>query len=93
MNIAVVDAGGCLLAFALMDDAWRGSVDIAIGKACKNARQEQQLHHDVSLALAHRAAALRDVEREPSRAVVPPAGERRISEDPSHMVEHAAVGG
>ena len=33
MNIAVVDAGGCLLAFARMDDAWRGSVDIAIGKA------------------------------------------------------------
>ena len=33
MNIAVVDAGGCLLAFARMDDAWRGSVDIAIDKA------------------------------------------------------------
>lgn len=33
MNIAVVDAGGCLLAFARMDDAWRGSFDIAIGKA------------------------------------------------------------
>lgn len=32
-NIAVVAAGGCLLAFARMDDAWRGSVDIAIGKA------------------------------------------------------------
>ncbi|KZX88907.1 cobalamin adenosyltransferase [Erythrobacter sp. HI0037] len=32
-NIAVVDAGGCLLAFARMDDAWRGSVDIAISKA------------------------------------------------------------
>lgn len=59
----------------------------------KNARQEQQLHHDVSLALAHRAATLRDVEREPARAIVSPAGERRISEDPSHMVEHAAVGG
>ena len=33
MNIAVVEAGGCLLAFARMDDAWRGSVDIAIDKA------------------------------------------------------------
>ena len=33
MNIAVVEAGGCLLAFARMDDAWRGSVDIAISKA------------------------------------------------------------
>ena len=29
----MVDAGGCLLAFARMDDAWRGSVDIAISKA------------------------------------------------------------
>src|SRR3954454_17426258 len=33
MNIAVVDAGGNLLAFARMDGAWMGSVDIAIKKA------------------------------------------------------------
>lgn len=33
MNIAVVDAGGNLLAFARMDGAWLGSVDIAINKA------------------------------------------------------------
>ena len=33
MNIAVVDAGGNLKAFARMDDAWVGSVDIAIKKA------------------------------------------------------------
>lgn len=32
-NVAVVDAGGNLLAFARMDDAWRGSIDIAINKA------------------------------------------------------------
>lgn len=32
-NIAVVDAGGNLLAFARMDGAWLGSIDIAIGKA------------------------------------------------------------
>src|SRR4051794_22697443 len=32
-NIAVADAGGNLLAFARMDDAWLGSIDIAIGKA------------------------------------------------------------
>ena len=32
-NIAVVDAGGNLLAFARMDDAWLGSTDIAIHKA------------------------------------------------------------
>jgi uncharacterized protein GlcG (DUF336 family) len=33
MNIAVVDAGGTLVAHARMDGAWRGSVDISIGKA------------------------------------------------------------
>ncbi len=37
MNIAVVDAGGNLKAFARMDDAWLGSIDIAIKKA-KTAR-------------------------------------------------------
>jgi uncharacterized protein GlcG (DUF336 family) len=33
MNIAVVDGGGNLTAFARMDGAWLGSIDIAIGKA------------------------------------------------------------
>ncbi|HVA01289.1 MAG TPA: heme-binding protein [Terriglobia bacterium] len=33
MNIAVVDAGCNLKAFARMDDAWQGSIDIAIKKA------------------------------------------------------------
>jgi uncharacterized protein GlcG (DUF336 family) len=33
MNVAVVDAGGDLVAHERMDNAWRGSVDIAINKA------------------------------------------------------------
>jgi uncharacterized protein GlcG (DUF336 family) len=33
MNIAVVDAGANLLAFARMDGAWLGSIDIAINRA------------------------------------------------------------
>lgn len=33
MNIAVVDTGANLVAFARMDDAWLGSLDIAIKKA------------------------------------------------------------
>lgn len=37
MNIALVDAGANLVAFARMDGAWLGSVDIAIRKA-KTAR-------------------------------------------------------
>ena len=32
-NIAVVDAGGNLIAFSRMDGAWLGSIDIAIHKA------------------------------------------------------------
>jgi uncharacterized protein GlcG (DUF336 family) len=32
-NIAVADAGGNLLAFARMEGAWLGSIDIAIDKA------------------------------------------------------------
>jgi uncharacterized protein GlcG (DUF336 family) len=34
MNIAVVDSGMNLKAFLRMDDAWLGSIDIAIKKAC-----------------------------------------------------------
>ncbi len=37
MDIAIVDAGGNLKAFARMDGAWLGSIDIAIKKA-KTAR-------------------------------------------------------
>jgi uncharacterized protein GlcG (DUF336 family) len=37
MNIAVVDAGGNLKAFARMENAWLGSIDISIRKA-KTAR-------------------------------------------------------
>ena len=37
MNIAVVDAGANLVAFARMDGAWLGSLDISIEKA-KTAR-------------------------------------------------------
>ncbi len=37
MNVAVVDAGANLLAFARMDGAWLGSMDISIKKA-KTAR-------------------------------------------------------
>lgn len=33
MNIAVVDEGNNLVAFARMEDAWLGSIDIAQGKA------------------------------------------------------------
>lgn len=34
MNVAVVDAGMNLVAFARQDGAWLGSIDIAMKKAC-----------------------------------------------------------
>jgi len=37
MNVAIVDAGVNLVAFTRMDDAWIGSIDIALRKA-KTAR-------------------------------------------------------
>lgn len=37
MNIAIIDSGANLVAFARMDDAWLGSIDIALRKA-KTAR-------------------------------------------------------
>lgn len=37
MNIAVLDAGRNLKAFARMEDAWLGSIDIAIDKAFTSA--------------------------------------------------------
>ena len=33
MNVAIVDAGGNLVAFKRMDGAWLGSIDIAMKKA------------------------------------------------------------
>lgn len=38
MNVAVVDAGNNLTAFARMDGAWLGSIDIAIAKARTSRR-------------------------------------------------------
>lgn len=40
MNIAVVGSGGNLVAFAHMDGAWKGSIDIAINKAFTSAMFE-----------------------------------------------------
>ena len=40
MNVAIVDNGGNLVAFAHMDGAWTGSVDIAIDKAFTSAMLE-----------------------------------------------------
>lgn len=46
MNVAVVDAGGNLKAFAREDGAWLGSIDIAIKKA-KTARYFDMPSHKI----------------------------------------------
>lgn len=46
MNVAVVDAGGTLKAFARQDGAWLGSVDIAMKKA-KTARYFDMPSHKI----------------------------------------------
>ncbi|MDN5696356.1 MAG: heme-binding protein [Rubrobacter sp.] len=42
-NVAVVDAGGNLVAHARMDGAWIGSIDISINKAFTPARSTSPL--------------------------------------------------
>ncbi len=49
MNIAVVDTGNNLTAFARMDGAWLGSIDIAISKA-KTARFFDMTSEDLGAA-------------------------------------------
>ena len=49
MNIAVVDTGNNLTAFARMDGAWLGSIDIAISKA-KTARYFDMTSADLGAA-------------------------------------------
>lgn len=46
MNVAVVDEGNNLVAFARMDSAWLGSIDIAQGKAY-TARAFDMATHDL----------------------------------------------
>lgn len=49
MDIAIVDTGNNLTAFARMDGAWLGSIDIAIGKA-KTARFFDMTSEDLGAA-------------------------------------------
>lgn len=58
MNIAVMDAGGNLKAFARMDDAFIGSIDIAQKKA-KTARIFQYAHPRFGQGFAAGRRALR----------------------------------
>lgn len=63
-NIAVVDAGGALIALTRQDGALQGSIDLAIGKA-KTARMFDKTTSYLA-ELAQSGAPLFGIERSPS---------------------------
>ena len=72
MNIAVVDAGANLKAFARMDDAWLGSIDIAIRKA-RTARYFNMNTGDIG-ALSQPGGSLYNIEHSNGGLISFPGG-------------------
>ena len=72
MNIAVVDAGANLVAFARMDGAWLGSLDISIKKA-KTARFFDMNTGDIG-ALSQPGGALYNIEHSNGGVITFPGG-------------------
>jgi len=72
MNIAVVDAGANLKAFARMDGAWLGSIDIAIKKA-RTARMFDMNTGDIG-ALSQPGGALFNIEHSNGGLITFPGG-------------------
>ena len=72
MNIAVVDAGANLKAFARMDDAWLGSIDIAIRKA-RTARYFNMNTGDIG-ALSQPGGSLFNIEHSNGGLISFPGG-------------------
>lgn len=72
MNIAVVDAGANLVAFARMDGAWLGSLDISIKKA-KTARFFDMNTGEIG-ALSQPGGALYNIEHSNGGLITFPGG-------------------
>lgn len=72
MNIAIVDEGANLVAFARMDGAWLGSVDIAIKKA-KTARFFDMPTGDIG-GLSQPGGALYNIEHSNGGLITFPGG-------------------
>lgn len=72
MDIAVVDAGANLKAFVRMDDAWLGSIDIAIKKA-RTARFFDMPTGDIG-ALSQPGGALYNIEHSNGGLITFPGG-------------------
>ena len=72
MNIAIVDAGANLVAFARMDGAWLGSLDISIKKA-KTARFFDMPTGDIG-ALSQPGGPLYNIEHSNGGLITFPGG-------------------
>ncbi len=72
MNIAIVDAGANLVAFARMDGAWLGSLDISIKKA-KTARYFD-MNTGVIGSLSQPGGALYNIEHSNNGLITFPGG-------------------
>ncbi len=72
MNIAIVDAGANLVAFARMDGAWLGSLDISIKKA-KTARFFDMNTGDIG-GLSQPGGALFNIEHSNGGLITFPGG-------------------
>ncbi len=72
MDIAIVDAGGNLKAFARMDNAWLGSIDIAIKKA-RTARSFDMPTGDIG-ALSQPGKPLFNIEHSNNGLITFPGG-------------------
>lgn len=72
MNIAIVDSGANLVAFARMDNAWLGSLDISIKKA-KTARYFNMNTGDIG-GLSQPGGPLYNIEHSNSGLITFPGG-------------------
>merc|ERR1719270_958282 len=72
MNIAVVDTGANLVGFLRMDDAWLGSVDIAIKKA--KTATFFQMNPEIIGSLSQPGGALYNIEHSNSGLITFPGG-------------------
>jgi uncharacterized protein GlcG (DUF336 family) len=79
MDIAIVDAGTNLKAFARMDGAWLGSIDIAIKKA-KTARFFDMPTHAIG-ELSQPGGALYNIEHSNGGLITFPGGVPLTNED------------
>lgn len=90
MNIAVVDGGANLVAFARMDGAWLGSVDIAIKKA-KTAKFFDMPTGDIG-GLSQPGGALYNIEHSNGGLITFPGG-LPIKNDQGEVIGGIGVSG